>query len=141
MMNTEQLAQLTPTTERPTEEGWYWLESVLHGFHFVKVFIPLIGALCVNKIGWCGTMEVKDERFDGDTWTGPIDLDAMLEVVRENKRLTAELSTMSKLLLKASIKFNAVGDSFTAHNSPTNGDYYRALAKKCEQAATAEGGK
>lgn len=46
-----------------------------------------------------------------------------------------ENGKMSKLLVKASCKFQAVGDSFTAWNSPTNGDYYRALARECEQAA------
>lgn len=161
-MNTDKLEQqLTSTTERPTEVGSYWFQP--------KGLMPLMVRVVDCSpvlIRWQGKLTELLGVHDGGTWTGPLDLDAMREAVKQWKadvqdgmeknerlldetielgkevdRLTAELSTMSTLLLKASCKFQAVGDSFTSDGSPTNGDYYRALAKECEQAATAEGGE
>lgn len=194
-MNTDKIEQqLTPTTERPTEEGWYWWENEdgplePRWFHIEYDGLNLYIPRQFNEGNWAGPIDlaellevVKDTQYALDRLAlkedqGPglrvlidaatnrgdyfpscelqrrkeqfADLNQALagqlefsdELVKEVDRLTAKLSTMSTLLLKASIKFQAAGDLFTTDGSPTLGDYCRALAKDWEQAATAEKGK
>ncbi len=81
-------ARYTPTTDRPTEPGWYWVEGGNGWFTFVLVWMNDTCDGILRTDGGVGMPITND--YDDCTWTGPIDLDAMLEVVLQAKRLNRE---------------------------------------------------
>lgn len=85
-MNTDQLEQqLTPTTERPTEVGWYvFLRSGSMTPEHLKVWRRERNDELMVEL-----VPISNSCFLG-TWTGPIDLSELLDVVREVKRLNRE---------------------------------------------------